>query len=413
MIKNRYFKTTQGVPFELAIGKQLATYTDIKAMVAGGVLYDLSAFVIEPDNTQPKGVATGSALSAADKKKPFFLSFVEKKDTTTNEAYISSVTPLIAETIKAELIAYKAPTKQVTTLTLSAGTINVQQILSFKVVETTPGYQPLPVWDYEQPLTNGVATAWTKIATKINTSEEGEFFTALNVGTYAAPTIGAATVVSNAVTAVAVTSGGANIVTTVVPTGTGNIPLVFSGGGGTGAAGVLRVVNGVAVDTLITAGGSGYSSAPTVTIAAQTATGVSLVITSKDETRHFKLAAVVLPTRADYNDYGVVYTAATIVPASAGSGTVEHMIELQKEANVRRGIGHYYTDKISFGTTGSEFGLPVDVVTGSGTTQWDIVVFTGTKIEPSPTPIGTHYNKHYIFVAVPAGQGAAIVAMFA
>lgn len=322
MIKNRYFKTTQGVPFELAIGKQLATYEDVKAMVAGGVLYDLSAFVVEPDNTQPKGVATGAALAATDKKKPFFLSFVEKKDATTNEAYISSVTPLIAETIKAELVAYKAPTKQVTALVLSAGTISTQQILSFKVVETTPGYQPLPVWDYEQPLTNGDAAAWTAIVTKINLGQDQEFFTAAS-----------------------------------------------------------------------SAGG--------------------ITITSKDETRHFKLVAVVLPTRADYNDYGVVYTATTTTPASAGSGTVEHLIELQKEANVRRGIGHYYTDKISFGTTGSEFGLPVDVVTGSGTTQWDIVVLTGTKIEPSPTPVETHHNKHYIFVAVPAGQGAAIVAMFA
>ena len=76
----------------------------------------------------------------------------------------------------------------------------------------------------------------------------------------------------------------------------------------------------------------------------------------------------------------------------------------------RAGIGHYYTDKVSFGTTGSEFGLPVDIVALDY--EWDIVVLTGLKYESSPTPLGAHSQKHYIFVAVPAGTGASIVTMF-
>jgi hypothetical protein len=321
-IKNRFYKTTQGVPFELAIGKTLAPQATVKDLVTSGALYDIAAFIVDGIAAQPKTVPFGAPIPAADIKKPFFLSFVEKKDAATNQAIISSVTPLIASTIRAELVAYKAPTKQVTNIVLTAGTISTQQVLNFKLVETTPGNQPLPVWDYEEVLIPGATAVWAKIAAKINLQQDGEFFTA-----------------------------------TALPTGIG--------------------------------------------------------ITSTDPNRHFKLVAVVTPTRADYNDYGVVYTATTTTPASAGSGTVEQLLELQKEANVRRGIGHYYTDKISFGTTANEFGLPVDVVTGSGTLTWDIVVLTGTKIEHSPTPVETHHNKHYIFVAVPAGQGASIVAMFA
>ena len=47
MIKNRYFKTTQGVPFELAIGKQIADgdITNIPTMVSAGNALDYAAFV--------------------------------------------------------------------------------------------------------------------------------------------------------------------------------------------------------------------------------------------------------------------------------------------------------------------------------------------------------------------------------
>lgn len=410
MIKNRYFKTTQGVPFELAIGKQVAGggVTNIPTMVSAGNALDYAAFVIDASSGQSTRVPFNQALAASSLQKPLILTFVENA-TTANKA-ITSTTPLIANTIKAELVPYKAPSNQVTVLAQTAGTIDVQQELSFKIIETTPGNSPLPTWDYTSILTLGSNATWAAIAAKINLKAENEFFTAA-VNTLTAPIIGAATLLSQAVTEVAITDGGNGIITAGLPNGTGTIPLIFTGGAGSGAAGVLNVVNGVAVSTTITAGGSGYSSAPTVTIAAQTVLP-GITITSLDASRHFKLVAVVLPTRANYNDYGVVYTATTTTPASAGSGTVQHLIELQKEANVRRGIGHYYTDKISFGTTGSEFGLPVDMVTESNTTQWDIVVLTGTKIEPSPTPVGTHHNKHYIFVAVPAGQGEPIVDMF-
>ncbi len=316
MIKNRFFKTTQGVPFELAIGTQTHTYTDVNTLVnAPNANYDLSAFVVEADNTQPKGVAIGTALSAGDKKKPLFFTTIEN----SGPLQFYSTTPLQADTITAQLIPYKTPSNQVVDI-IVANTLSTQQDISIKVIETTPGNQPLPVWEY----TDKISDQWPMVCNprlipQINAAKEGEFFIASVAGPY------------------------------------------------------LRIV-------------------------------------STDPTRHFKVVVNITPTKADPIDYGNIAAYTVVTPASAGSGTTAHLEELQKEANVRRGIGHYYTDKVSFGTTGSEFGLPVDIVALDY--EWDIVVLTGLKYESSPTPLGAHSQKHYIFVAVPEGTGASIVTMF-
>ena len=65
---------------------------------------------------------------------------------------------------------------------------------------------------------------------------------------------------------------------TIVDGGTGysnNAALIFSGGGGTGAAGTVQVTNGVITGVTLTSGGSGYTSAPTVSVAG--GTGANLV----------------------------------------------------------------------------------------------------------------------------------------
>ena len=245
-----------------------------------------------------------------------FIAFAEK--TSGGNAYISSVTPMVASTITAELVEYAAPTYQVEVLTHTSGTIGETQELSFKVIETTPLNQNLPTWDYVVPLTGGIDNALAAIVVKINLANEGEFFTAV-------------------------------------------------------------------------------SDATTITL------------TSTDASRHFKLAAVVLPTKADSTDRAIVLTATNTTKASAGSGTLAHILELQKEANIRRGIGHYYPNQ---NATAEEFGVPVDVATLAATATWDIVVLKGLKQEPSPTSIGVHQNYHYIFVAVPAGQGTDVAALF-
>jgi len=318
-IKNRWYKTTQGVAYEFAAGKQWADVliTTFQEFVDNGAALDIALFYVDSIAAQPVRIPQGAALPAAAENKPVFLAFVETV-TATPEAIIVSTTPMIGKTINAELVAYKAPSFQVASLLKSAGTFVAGQELTFKVIETTPANQPLPVWEYTEIITTEAAT-WTKIQDRINAANEGEFFTANDQAT-------------------------------------------------------------------------------------------GIIITSTDSSRHFKLVAVVTPTKVAPDEQGVTFTYTVTTPASEGSGTLEQVLALQAEAQVRRGIGHFYPQA---GTLPGEFGLPYDVVTAAATTEWDIVVLTGLKQEASPTYIGIHQMKHYIFAAVPAGLGQDLVDVFA
>lgn len=87
---------------------------------------------------------------------------------------------------------------------------------------------------------------------------------------------------------------------------TGTIPLVLSGGGGTGATGNATVVNGVVTGGVVTAGGTGYATAPSVAV--------------PPGPQYFGFLLVMrLPTDADWSAQGIQQT--TIVgSANAYSG---------------------------------------------------------------------------------------------
>lgn len=70
--------------------------------------------------------------------------------------------------------------------------------------------------------------------------------------------VGTATLTSTAVSAIAVTAGGTGY--TTAPT------VTFTGGGGTGATATATVSGGAITAFTVTAGGTGYTSAPTVVI---------------------------------------------------------------------------------------------------------------------------------------------------
>lgn len=67
------------------------------------------------------------------------------------------------------------------------------------------------------------------------------------------------TAIGDAVTAIVIADSATGA-------GDGSPDLIFTGGGGTGATGTATVASGVVTDVTLTAGGSGYTSAPVVTI---------------------------------------------------------------------------------------------------------------------------------------------------
>jgi len=318
-IKNRYFKTTQGVPYDFAAGKQYAANTILTFpdFIANAIALDIALFYVDPnDPAQPTRIPEGAALPAAAEKAPVFVSFVE---TLSNGlAVTKSTTPFIGGSISATLVPYTAPAFEAASLLKAAGTIVAGQELTFKVIEITAGNQPLSTWEYTEIITTEAAT-WTKIQNRINAALQEEFFTGNDQ-----------------------------------PTG--------------------------------------------------------IIITSLDASRRFKLVAVVSPTKVAPVEQGVTYTYTETTKPNPGSGTLAQVLLMQAEAQVRLGVGHFYPQA---GTLPEEFGLPFDVVTAAATLNWDIVVLTGIKQEVSPTYIGVHHNKHYIFIAVPAGQGQDIVDVFA
>lgn len=324
MIKNRYFKTTVGVAFEFAVGDNLTTAGGVTAVtmkdvVASSAAGNVYVFRNTGGPTGPYQVIINTALATAYRKQEIFFSYVTGQN-AAGQWEIKNTSPLIAESITATLIPYAAPTLQVADVTnAGVGVVSIQQELSFRIIETTPGQVPLPTWDYVERLTLGEAAAWTAIATKINLGKEEEFFTAV-------------------------------------------------------------------------------------------AAADGITITSTDATRHFILTAVILPTAADNTDTGVYYDYTVTTPAFAGSGTLTMVNEMYKENNVKRGVTHYYPEQ---GVTADEFGLPLTVPAMIATTTFDIVKIAGYKMLPSPTPLGVNQQKHYIFIAVPAGEGSKIVAIFA
>lgn len=104
---------------------------------------------------------------------------------------------------------------------------------------------------------------WTLGANGPDGQPTGYQALALRVGSGAA--LGTVGLTSTTVTSVPVTTGGTNY-----PYST--IPITFTGGGGTGAAAYANVVNGVVINVVITAAGTGYSSAPTATLSTSGAT---------------------------------------------------------------------------------------------------------------------------------------------
>lgn len=361
-IKNRFFKTTQGVPYEFAACKVAnpttihnsgsATAADVDATYkwneilagtsakagstgasahAAGDLYLLRqnpttgiTYVARNDGTAAAVFRTG-AYKTWPHQLAWCVNGTTKQYYTTSQFIPEKCDPI-------ERYAYTGTTMQSVVLTSSGIPVGCTQELYFKIIETTPGNLPLPVWDYTIQLNSTMteANAWSCIAQKITygsynavtpvtsgTPKEGEFFTA-------------------------------------------------------------------------TAGGNGITIA-----ASSSATGVGTTENNLAASRTFKLVAALLPTKSDPTDYGVVFTSTTTAHVP-GVGIQQQVEDLFAEANVRSGVEYY----MNGGVLPSEMGIPstLNGILGADY-AWTIYKISGVKAETSKTP-ATIGNKFYIFVAV-------------
>lgn len=406
-IKNRFFKTTQGVAFDFVLAKTMPSVANnttswqsiVNSAVPIGAMYALRVEMAAGANfghTRVRQTSAANTLRTA----------VVRADEPTRLAWCTSAATNPAQFIETpeftpgsissiERIQTVAAANQVGVL-VSSGYATTKQELCIRVIETTPGKVPLPSWDYNI-YGGSEASQFDQIVTKINKKAEEEFFTAVNPASMTAPVLGAISGTTT-VTAVALTTAGSNIYTVYTPNGDGQIPIVFSGGTGSGAAGYIPVTNGVAGTPVITAPGT-YTVMPTSAAPATISYLEALILTSIDPTRTFRIVGFLTPTKGDLVDYQVNFSYDTQTVPNAGSGLFYQIEEMYKEAQVKEGIGHFY---ITGQIQNTEMGLPptLAAIMGSTSSTFDVFKITCNKTEVSKTPSGVLTNRMYIFVVV-------------
>lgn len=352
-IKNRFFKTTQGVPFEfvlcnnatndpisggvtaLATAGSTSTGTRFSDYLAGTNTAHAYGDCILLHTDPATGITWVVPQSTAtitnwrtNAYKGWSYQYAWCTNATLKQFVLSS--PFIPEKCDPiEKYASAAATPQASTIVSSVIPGAVFQELYFKVVETTSGNVPVPIWDYTQQLNATVTEtqAWANIAAKINLGKDYEFFTA------------------------------------------------------------TALSNGITITASTTAVGLGSSES---------------AITAS---RTFKLVATLLPTKSDPVDYGITFTATYTTPASAGVGTMQQVEDMYTEALVRNGIGHFYTQGFY---TEAEMGIPSTIATGisSSTATFSIYKISGIRAENSKLATGQTTSKFYIFAAVKSSTTA-------
>lgn len=178
MIQNRFYKTTVGVPFELAIGiaegdtGAEGTVTNLQTFIDNPVLGAYALFI---DNKTNDAIPLGTALTASQLKQKVFFAYINA--IVGGKGIVVTTTPVLAGSIKSNLVAYKAPTLQDARVVKASGTIQVTQEICFRIIETTAGNTPMPVYDYNAIIVTDQATALGKIATAANADKENDWFT--------------------------------------------------------------------------------------------------------------------------------------------------------------------------------------------------------------------------------------------
>lgn len=156
------------------------------------------------------------------------------------------------------------------------------------------------------------------------------------------------------VTGFLVTSGGSGYAT--VPT------VVFTGGGGTGATAVATLTSGVVTSIAITSGGSGYTSAPTISFTGGGGTGAAAT------------ASILNPTTIDVLNISVIW------------GTMRVMLNYYafSEFNAKLRVWQSLTSRpAAFSMYGQQAAYLGPIPDQYYASEWDTVVLPDTLVAPT------------------------------
>lgn len=155
--KNKYWRTTLGTNAEIYICGQVAytaqaTYT---LFVANAVNGEVGVFL-------ETGAAYDGSVAAAVTDRLFI---AVKRTNADGKTIVERSTVFQLNQVTTKKTTYVAPVKQVTTVVTTTGTLTAGDRLAVTLIETTPGYQPFPTYDYE--ITAKVGETFTAAVTRL------------------------------------------------------------------------------------------------------------------------------------------------------------------------------------------------------------------------------------------------------
>jgi hypothetical protein len=200
---------------------------------------------------------------------------------------------------------------------------------------------------------------------------------------------------SGSIKSITITNGG-----TGGTNGTG-VAVSITGGGGTGATATATIAGGVVTVITITAGGSGYTSAPTVSVTGQAGSPVYAPVIGK------VVASVTVGTP------GSGYTSAPTIGFTGGSGsgatataTMATLTDVLAVTVTNPGVGYTGTPTVSFTPQGGGAAATISVLggtEGSGNVTGVTITNGGTLYTTAPSVTTTSGGSGVTFTAVLTG----------
>lgn len=98
----------------------------------------------------PLTTATGTMANVLAKDQAFFIAQRRDTDSITGAKYVKKTITVKYDATRTRKVPYIAPVKQVTTISVVTGYVPATgDDIEIAIIETTPGNEPYPVWDYD------------------------------------------------------------------------------------------------------------------------------------------------------------------------------------------------------------------------------------------------------------------------